>query len=80
VVRAADRPRRAEIARRVCAALRWYDSQGRPKLMSCRVGLLRLHRAGLTALPAPRCRRRVTAMATAARWWRNWRRGRSLSG
>ena len=54
VVGAADRPLRSEIARRVCAALGWYDAQGRPKLMSCRVGLLRLHRAGLIALPAPR--------------------------
>jgi hypothetical protein len=45
---------RAEIARRVCDALQWHDVQGRPKLMSCRVGLLRLHRAGLIELPAPR--------------------------
>jgi hypothetical protein len=53
-VREADPPQRAEIARRVCRALNWVDVQGRPKLMSCRVGLLRLHRAGLIALPAPR--------------------------
>jgi len=53
-VREADPPQRAEIARRVCAALDWVDVQGRPKLMSTRVGLLRLHRAGLIALPAPR--------------------------
>ncbi|HSO83499.1 Druantia anti-phage system protein DruA, partial [Thiocapsa sp.] len=53
-VREADPPQRAEIARRVCTALNWVDVQGRPKLMSCRVGLLRLHRAGLIALPAPR--------------------------
>ncbi|MCO6441292.1 MAG: hypothetical protein J5I81_09430, partial [Nitrococcus mobilis] len=32
---------RAEIARRVCAALDWTDAQGRAKLMSCRVALLR---------------------------------------
>jgi hypothetical protein len=50
----ADPPLRAEVARRVCAALGWYDSLGRPKLMSCRVGLLRLHRAGLIALPPAR--------------------------
>ena len=50
----ADPPLRAEVARRVCAALGWYDTLGRPKLMSCRVGLLRLHRAGLIALPAAR--------------------------
>ncbi|WP_338115615.1 DUF4338 domain-containing protein [Thiococcus pfennigii] len=53
-VREADPPQRAEIARRVCAALDWVDVQGRPKLMSARVGLLRLHRAGLIELPAPR--------------------------
>jgi hypothetical protein len=48
-------PNRAEVARRVCAALEWNDALGRPKLMSCRVALLRLHRAGLVALPAPTC-------------------------
>lgn len=53
VVGAADRPLRAEIARRVCCALDWSDTRGRPKLMSARVGLLRLHRAGLIELPAP---------------------------
>ena len=53
-VREADPPLRAEVARRVCAALGWHDTLGRPKLMSCRVGLLRLHRAGLIALPAAR--------------------------
>ncbi len=37
---------RAEVARRVCRVLGWTDAAGRPKLMSCRVGLLRLHRAG----------------------------------
>jgi hypothetical protein len=49
----AQPPLRAEIARRVCRALDWTDALGRPKLMSARVGLLRLHRAGLIALPAP---------------------------
>jgi hypothetical protein len=49
----ADPPRRSEIARRVCRALDWTDVLGRPKLMSARVGLLRLHRAGLIELPAP---------------------------
>jgi hypothetical protein len=48
-------PLRAEVARRVCRALSWSDAVGRPKLMSCRVALLRLHRAGLIELPAP-CR------------------------
>jgi hypothetical protein len=50
---AANPPLRAEIARRVCRALDWNDALGRPKLMSARVGLLRLHRAGLIELPAP---------------------------
>lgn len=53
-VRLADPPLRAEIARRVCRALEWTDALGRPKLMSCRVGLLRLHRAGWIELPPPR--------------------------
>jgi hypothetical protein len=44
---------RAEIARRVCRALEWTNARGEPKLMSARVGLLRLHRAGLIELPVP---------------------------
>jgi hypothetical protein len=49
----ADPPNRAEIARRVCQVLDWTNALGEPKLMSARVGLLRLHRAGLIELPAP---------------------------
>jgi len=49
----ASPPMRAEIARQVCRALDWNDALGRPKLMSARVGLLRLHRAGLIELPEP---------------------------
>ncbi|MCP5007870.1 MAG: DUF4338 domain-containing protein, partial [Planctomycetes bacterium] len=49
----ADPPIRSEIARRVCRALDWTNALGQPKLMSCRVGLLRLHRSGLIELPAP---------------------------
>ncbi len=45
---------RAEIARRVCEVLNWNDALGRPKAMSARVALLRLHREGHIALPAPR--------------------------
>ena len=52
-IRLADPPIRAEIARRVCRALEWTNALGQPKLMSCRVGLLRLHRSGLIELPAP---------------------------
>ena len=48
---------RAEVARRVCAALQWRGPGGRYQLMSARVALLRLHRLGLIALPAPRSRR-----------------------
>ncbi len=53
-IRLADPLSRAEIARRVCSALKWSNAQGQPKLMSARVGLLRLHNAGLIELPAPR--------------------------
>jgi hypothetical protein len=49
----ANPPLRSEIARQVCQMLEWTDVLGRPKLMSARVGLLRLHRAGLIELPAP---------------------------
>ena len=54
-IRLAEPANRAEIARRVCRALDWTNALGEPKLMSARVGLLRLHRAGLIELPAPRC-------------------------
>jgi hypothetical protein len=53
-IRLADPLSRAEIARRVCRALEWNNAQGQPKLMSARVGLLRLHNSGLIELPAPR--------------------------
>lgn len=52
-IRTAHPWRRAEVARRVCSALDWKDALGRPKLMSCRVALLRLHRAGHIELPPP---------------------------
>ncbi len=45
---------RAEIARRVCKALGWVDIVGKPKLMSARKGLLRLHRDGHIELPPPK--------------------------
>jgi hypothetical protein len=45
---------RSEIARRVCRALDWVDITGKPKLMSARVGLLRLYREGFIELPTPR--------------------------
>ena len=49
----ADPFNRAEIARRVCKRLDWKSPGGQYQLMSARVGLLRLHRAGLITLPAP---------------------------
>ncbi len=45
---------RSEIARRVCHALDWSDIQGKPKLMSARVALLKLHRYSHIKLPPPR--------------------------
>ena len=44
---------RMEIARRVCSRLNWVNALGQTQLMSCRVGLLRLHRLGLIELPPP---------------------------
>jgi len=52
-IRLAQPPIRSEIARRVCRALEWTNALGQPKLMSARVGLLRLHRAEIIELPAP---------------------------
>ena len=45
---------RAEIARRLCARVKWYGPGGRPKAMSARVALLRLAERGLVDLPPPR--------------------------
>jgi hypothetical protein len=55
-VRLAQPANRAEVARRVCAALQWRSPGGAYQLMSARVALLRLHRLGLIALPVPRSR------------------------
>lgn len=46
-------PNRAELARRLCGRLHWYNPSGQPQLMSARVGLLSLHRQGLLELPPP---------------------------
>ena len=46
-------PNRAELARRLCGRLHWYNPSGQPQLMSARVGLLNLHRRGLLELPLP---------------------------
>lgn len=47
---------RAEVARRVCQELGWVNRGGSLALMSARVALLKLHRAGLIGLPPPRNR------------------------
>lgn len=44
---------REEIARRVCRRLAWKSPGGQYQVMSAKVGLLRLHRAGLVVLPPP---------------------------
>lgn len=56
-VRLAQPANRAEVARRVCAALQWRSPGGGYAGMSAKVALLRLHRLGLIALPLPRSRR-----------------------
>ncbi|HHW44495.1 MAG TPA: transposase domain-containing protein [Desulfotomaculum sp.] len=44
---------RVQISREVCQAWSWFKPDGDLKDTSCRVLLLRLHRLGLIALPAP---------------------------
>jgi hypothetical protein len=51
---AAESLSRQELSRRVCQQLGWVNRAGRLKEMSCRVALLRMERAGLIRLPAPR--------------------------
>ena len=61
---------RSELARRACAEFGWVNGAGQPKLMSSRVALLRMERAGLVRLPPPQTRngngRRPSLEATAA--------------
>lgn len=47
---------RSGLARRICEEFGWVNGAGQPKLMSCRVALLRMERAGLVRLPAPQSR------------------------
>jgi hypothetical protein len=49
----AEPSNREEIAGRVCVRLDWKSPGDRYQVMSAKVGLLRLHRAGLIALPPP---------------------------
>ncbi len=51
-------PTRAALARELCRAFGWNDSQGKPKFMSAKVVLLRMERAGLLTLPPPQSVRR----------------------
>lgn len=53
-IRSAAGANRTEITRRVCRQLGWVNRGGRLALMSGRVALLKLHRAGLICLPPPR--------------------------
>ncbi len=57
----ADHPNatRAELARRVCALIDWRGTDGRHRLMRCRVVMLRMAEAGIITLPPPR-RRKAT--------------------
>jgi hypothetical protein len=45
---------RAQLSRMVCERLDWRRIDGRPKDMSCRVAMLRMHERGLIELPPPR--------------------------
>ena len=45
---------RVALSRAVCDDLGWLRPDGRRKDMSCRVAMLRMHRAGLICLPPPR--------------------------
>jgi len=60
---------RAQLSRLVCDELRWFRPDGRRKDMACRVAMLRMHRDGLIALPAPlkgNCNGRIRPKSTAA--------------
>ena len=45
--------RRSELSRMVCSAFGWHSPSGKPKVMSCRVAMIRMCRDGLIALPTP---------------------------
>ena len=44
---------RRALSLRVCEWLNWKSPNGKPKEMSCRVALLKLHRGGILSLPEP---------------------------
>lgn len=74
LIAAHPRATRAQLSRLVCAALDWRGEDGRPKEMSCRVAMLRMHADGVLQLPPPKngnhngkpYRRRTEAAAPAA--------------
>lgn len=45
---------REHLARRVCQEFGWINVAGKLKTMSCKVAMLRMHRAGLITLPPPK--------------------------
>ena len=45
------KPNRFQLSRLVCKEFKWLRPDGRPKDMSCRVAMLRMHRDGLIRLP-----------------------------
>lgn len=47
---------RRALSLRICEWLNWKSPNGKPKEMSCRVAMLRLHREGHLSLPEPRVR------------------------
>jgi hypothetical protein len=54
IIRTHPEASRQQLSYRVCEAFDWRKPDGSLKDMSCRVALLRMHRAGLIELPAPR--------------------------
>jgi hypothetical protein len=54
IIRTHPEASRQQLSYRVCEVFDWRKPDGSLKDMSCRVALLRMHRAGLIALPAPR--------------------------
>ena len=59
---------RNAISRLVCQEFCWYKRDGKLKEMSCRVALLRMHRAGLIVLPAPQKGNAKGTCYRAANW------------
>jgi hypothetical protein len=54
IIRAHPEASRQQLSSRVCEDFDWRKPDGSLKDMSCRVALLRMQRAGLIELPAPR--------------------------